>query len=229
MSGPNGTRKPQILAAATRCFARHGYHATSVGMIIAEAKVARGTFYLHFTSKKAIFDELLDGFLADISMAVRKIVIPHDPRDLWPSLIEQIRGNVARVLDVLLESRDLAKILLSEAMGADKGYDARLKEFYRNLLAFAELSIARGVGIGVVRPLDPRLGATFTLGAVKEMIYRQVILREPEPQREHLVDEILAFLSGALLTDQAQVTRVSAAGKGRAAPTAGLTKQPAAR
>ena len=46
--------KHQILQTASRCFSRTGYHATSIQHIIEETGIARGTFYLHFQSKKQL-------------------------------------------------------------------------------------------------------------------------------------------------------------------------------
>jgi len=58
------SRRTALLDAAKRRFARRGYHRTSIDDIIDEAGIARGTFYLHFESKRAIFDELVAELLA---------------------------------------------------------------------------------------------------------------------------------------------------------------------
>ena len=48
--------------AALACFAEHGYRETQVGDIAKRAKVAHGTFYVHFETKEALVDELLGEF-----------------------------------------------------------------------------------------------------------------------------------------------------------------------
>jgi AcrR family transcriptional regulator len=48
-----------IKAAARRCFEERGYADTSVGDIARAAKVAHGTFYVHFASRDDVLDELL--------------------------------------------------------------------------------------------------------------------------------------------------------------------------
>jgi AcrR family transcriptional regulator len=45
-------------------FKEKGYHATSVNDIIDAAQIARGTFYLYFTSKREVFAELSATFLS---------------------------------------------------------------------------------------------------------------------------------------------------------------------
>ena len=48
-------RRDQIIAAALTCFARAGYHATTMADVAAQAGVSKGTPYLYFESKEALF------------------------------------------------------------------------------------------------------------------------------------------------------------------------------
>ena len=69
-------RRSEIVAAACRCFARDGFHATSIADIISESGLSAGSVYLYFKSKDEIIsavvdmtlstaDELFDRLLAD--------------------------------------------------------------------------------------------------------------------------------------------------------------------
>jgi AcrR family transcriptional regulator len=58
--------------AATRVFRDKGYHAASVNDIIDAAQIARGTFYLYFTSKREIFAELTATFLGSFEAAYKR-------------------------------------------------------------------------------------------------------------------------------------------------------------
>jgi AcrR family transcriptional regulator len=51
-----------VKEAALGCFAESGYAETSIAAITRAAGVAQGTFYVHFPSKDALLDELLDEF-----------------------------------------------------------------------------------------------------------------------------------------------------------------------
>src|SRR5215469_5278115 len=48
-------RREQIIAAGLACFARTGYFATTMADVAAEAGVSKGTPYLYFDSKQALF------------------------------------------------------------------------------------------------------------------------------------------------------------------------------
>jgi hypothetical protein len=54
-------RRDQIITAGLACFARSGYHATTMADVAAQAGVSKGTPYLYFDSKQALFLALHQG------------------------------------------------------------------------------------------------------------------------------------------------------------------------
>ena len=59
LSARGAATRTRLIEAAEAVFAQLGYHAASIVKITEHAGVAQGTFYLYFTSKKEIFDELV--------------------------------------------------------------------------------------------------------------------------------------------------------------------------
>jgi AcrR family transcriptional regulator len=53
-------RRQQILAAALRCFARNGFHNTTITDVVRESGVSQGTFYLYFETKDDVIAALAD-------------------------------------------------------------------------------------------------------------------------------------------------------------------------
>ena len=53
-------RREQILAAAMVCFARQGYHATSMDDVVRESGLSVGAIYTYFSSKEDLFLALAD-------------------------------------------------------------------------------------------------------------------------------------------------------------------------
>ncbi|MCC6811228.1 MAG: TetR/AcrR family transcriptional regulator [Deltaproteobacteria bacterium] len=49
-----------IRNAAYRCFARNGYHRTSVDDVCRAAKISKGSYYWHYETKQAVFLDILD-------------------------------------------------------------------------------------------------------------------------------------------------------------------------
>lgn len=67
---PRRERREQILAAATRAFARSGFAATSLDEIAAEARISRVILYRHFESKTDLYRAVLERACARLAAGV---------------------------------------------------------------------------------------------------------------------------------------------------------------
>ena len=114
-------RRAQVLRHAKRIFARKGYHRTNVADIIARARIARGTFYLYFQNKKDLFEELLEQVLTELTSRILRLRVGADQ----PNPVEQLRDNLRRVVEYVLEERELTDILLNHSVGFDRELDQR--------------------------------------------------------------------------------------------------------
>ncbi|MEO8034941.1 MAG: TetR/AcrR family transcriptional regulator, partial [Acidobacteriota bacterium] len=84
----------QVLDAALRLFAHHGYGATTVRAIADEAKVSVGNVYHHFPDKEAIFRTLLDDYW-QIAASPRYPFVRSLAAGDFPNNLEQL-GSAAR-------------------------------------------------------------------------------------------------------------------------------------
>lgn len=190
------SRRAQVLESALEAFHEKGYHATTITDIITHAHIARGTFYLYFESKRAVFEELLEGYLERISKAVRRVELGAD----GPSPADQIRANVERVVDVLSSSQGLNRILFRQAVGLDADFDRKLADFYGRLLVLIEGALRLGQQMGMVRPGDVPLFAACVLGSVKEVVNQHFVDLSPGfLDRETAVRAILSYNLHGLL------------------------------
>jgi len=169
------SRRAAVLAIARRIFSEKGYHATSIDDIIEGAEIARGTFYLYFDSKRAIFDELLDGLVTTLQAQVRRIEIGPGA----PAPVEQMNATVDRVLAMLLENREMARILLREAVGIDTDFDRKLGAFYGRIDSMIGSAINTGQQMGLVRPCDSRVVSRCILGTMKEVVNWTFVEQDP--------------------------------------------------
>ncbi len=187
-------RRQQILNVARDVFARRGYHAAKIDDIVAAAGIARGTFYLYFQDKRAIFEEIVDRTIARLGMSIVRV----DPHDAGRSVGDQVRENIRRIMRILLEDRATTKILLSDALGVDPAFDRKLLSFYDEMCALLEGSLHDGQQLGVVAPGDVRLYAWLTIGALKEVMF-QIVHRGAEYDEEKLVEGAHAFFVAGYL------------------------------
>lgn len=67
-------RRAEIIEAAKKLFEQKGYEQTSVEAIIQEVKIAKGTFYYYFKSKKDILSALVDLIAEDLEAHFKTIL-----------------------------------------------------------------------------------------------------------------------------------------------------------
>ena len=163
-------RRNEILAASRRVFSARGYHRSSVADIIGEARIARGTFYLYFPSKRALFEALLEEMIGQITGAVSRVTVD----DGLESAMEQLAGNVERVIDVLESNRNMTIILLREAVGLDADFDLKLTTFYQRMSDLVDRALRLGQEMGLVRECNTRLASHCVLGSLKEVMLHRL-------------------------------------------------------
>jgi AcrR family transcriptional regulator len=110
-------RREQILAAGLACFARSGYHAATMADVAAEAGVSKGTPYLYFTTKEALFLALHEqwdcgaGQRVDAAIAALPVADRRSPRRVLHAIAAAIAAHVTvepATCRVLMEARAMA-------------------------------------------------------------------------------------------------------------------------
>jgi AcrR family transcriptional regulator len=159
-------RRRELLDVALRVFSERGYHETRIADLIEAAGVARGTFYLYFESKNAIFHELLDELLVRVRASVVGVELGENATPLRDQLILTLE----RVLTTFSDSPALTAFVLRVAVGLDPEIDKKLAEFHGRLHQFIVMSLENGIQLGLLRPLDPRIVSWAVLGSIKQLV-----------------------------------------------------------
>jgi AcrR family transcriptional regulator len=71
---PPAERRDELLNAAQRAFLEHGVASTTIERITSAADVAKGTFYLYFSSKEEILAALRERFAQELLLGIRAAV-----------------------------------------------------------------------------------------------------------------------------------------------------------
>jgi len=156
-------RIPEILDAALACFAEKGFAGTRMDDIAARAGISKGTIYLYFDSKDAVFKALarqsigaqLENVMAHVKAAQGSSV------ELLRFVIATL-GGFASTSDRVV----LAKVLLAEA-----GNFPELAEFWRREIVdrgvtLFETIIRRGIARGEFRDVVPAHAARLCIAPV---------------------------------------------------------------
>ncbi len=116
-------RRQEILTAARSVFEDRGYVDTRVADIVAQARVAQGTFYTYFDSKEAVFAELsqlvIEDMLASlraeritgtplerVTIGLRRFINAFRPHAVFIGLIEQVGTYTPEMADMRLALRE---------------------------------------------------------------------------------------------------------------------------
>jgi TetR/AcrR family transcriptional regulator, repressor for uid operon len=160
-------RREQIIAAGLACFARSGYHTTTMADVAAQAGVSKGTPYLYFPSKEALFLALHEEWDCGAGQRIEAAVgaLPEEGRRSPRRVLQAVAAGIATHVQaepdtcrVLMEARALAAHEPALAAAVRAG-DARSHQRLEEL-------IAAGVQAGEWPPgTDPALAARlFTAG-----------------------------------------------------------------
>jgi len=180
-------RRRQILAAAKAVFADAGYHGASIHAIIERAQIARGTFYLYFASKAAVFDSILDQALADLRARIHRIEVD-DPAAAPPQV--QLREQVVATLTYIVQDRPLATLLLSAGNTPDVEAAERIEQFYGEMRDLLRRALESGLEIGLLRKCHPQLVSAALLGLIRGVI-EQLVRKDNGLTVEDVVNEML--------------------------------------
>lgn len=155
-------RRELILANAAELFARKGVSATTVREIADTVGVLSGSLYHHFSSKDAIVDEIITGYLNELREAYRRAVEEYT----------EPRACIHALVTVSLETSE-AHPHATEIYQNDFNYLRELPQFSYLKSAAAEVQktwldvIERGVEQGVLRSdIPPRVFYRFIRDAV---------------------------------------------------------------
>jgi AcrR family transcriptional regulator len=150
----------ELLAAAERVLAHKGLHQTKIADIAAAADVGVGTFYLHFPTKEALFDAVVEDtmrrFKATIDEARRSV---DDP-------IEQMRAANAAFCRFACDNREVFRIVFGHAAA----YNEVIRRAQALFAADVEESVRRGVASGAFAPLPPALVAQAVIGMATQVL-----------------------------------------------------------
>ena len=188
-------RRQRLVDSAKEAFASNGYHETSVSEIVRQAGIARSTFYQYFDSKQHLFESILDNLLQDLHDAIRPVSLA-----IWaPAPLVQILDNLTRVFDLVLEEKDLTRILMQHSGALDLTMVRQLEDFYSQAAQMIQRSLKLGIAMNLIRPCNTQLISFSIIGAVKEVVFQLTTSTQQRPATQETVTQLLDFAMGGIL------------------------------
>ncbi len=156
-------RPGEVLDAALSSFAAKGFAATRMEDIARGAGVSKGTLYLYYPSKEAIFEALVrTSLIPNIARAETQLAVPGTSASARLRILLQIVAGITANPRLAA----IPKLVLAEA-----GNFPDMARFYRREvvargLALLESLFRAGIEAGEFRAMDPHLTARLFMAPV---------------------------------------------------------------
>lgn len=189
-------KRAALAREGLRAFREQGYDAASIEQIALSAGVARGTFYLYFPDKLALFEALMDewfvpvtGVLEDVEAEIRSATTSARALEVYRGMALGLAViGVAHALEVEVAFR--ASRQPGEAGAAIRRRELTILE---RVDRFTEDAARRGL----IRVSNPRLFARVVFGAVERLFYEALLGTDLGDARAS-AEEVLGWFAAAL-------------------------------
>jgi AcrR family transcriptional regulator len=137
-------RRQSIIEAAFETFIEQGYAATRLDDVAKRAGVAKGTIYLHFRDKQALFEELVRSAIVPLAS---RLTAPPPATASIRAVLENFAGNFVREVTSTRRGA-IVRLVIAEGPRfpaiADFYYREVVSRGMAGMRALIELGIARG-------------------------------------------------------------------------------------
>jgi AcrR family transcriptional regulator len=161
-------RRQQIMEAALVCFARNGYHLTTMDDIAKQLPFSKGLLYYYFKTKRDLFLAILDDWMARAMAEWGRVLQPDAPA------AEQLSACLAYGMQLLTQSAELSRVEFEfyGELGRDPTISAAFQSLFAAFRAEFKTILEAGIAHGELRPVN-----TDALAAVLLAIYEGLALQ----------------------------------------------------
>lgn len=195
---PEDRIRARILQAARHLFGTKGYEATTTKALAQLAKVAEGTMFRYFPTKKAILVEVVSLGWVDL---LTELLTEFSAMGSYTAIAQGIKRWMLRRQD----NADLFRVCFFEARFHPELRDRIQSEVIEKMTAVAEAFVQTAMDQGIYRQANPKIVARVFLGlfAIAGFSEDPLINPNPSPQALQEMAEGMAdiFLHGVLAHD----------------------------
>lgn len=176
--------RQKLLESAERIFAELGYHDASIVKITEAAGVGQGTFYLYFSSKKEVFDEVV----LDLNSRVRHAMTEAAEKGTTRS--EQELLGFGGFFRFTAEHPALYRIIRQAEFVSPE----TLQTHYDRLLRPYALRLEQAMEAGEVARVDPEVLAWSLMGIGELVGMRWILWNGAGEMPERVFDELARII-----------------------------------
>jgi len=175
-------RKKQIIDAGKKLFSQSGYYDTHIESILKEARVGKGTFYLHFKTKEELLVTILDEFLSAWEADLVKIreEVPQDLKQFYKTVLK-------RTFSYFQQDLAISNILLRIGPGTNDILEPFIERFENQTVELIRNYLNQGIQRGLFRnDLDVDLIGNVLAGGHMRIFFYYFILKKGNRAKRNL-------------------------------------------
>jgi AcrR family transcriptional regulator len=157
-------KRNRILSAALKLFAHEPYQAVTMDRVAVASGVAKGTLYLYFPSKDALYLGVLNDGL---DTAYRTYQGSADPK---LPVVERMRRSIAVAVEFFDQRRDFLQFYATEEPRLAEARNRIIEGSRERGFNFFASLIEEGIRVGVFTRVDPRLATLTIQGAIRSLL-----------------------------------------------------------
>jgi AcrR family transcriptional regulator len=178
MQRPDEAKRRQIMDAAARLFANREFHEVRLEDVADAAKVGKGTLYVYFSSKDALYLALIREAFGEL-LQVAVSGVSHG-QDVW----EQLRTVVRGVIRFGMAYPDLFRVMRRALPGPE---DPAIQEMRCRLTSAIEQILADGNRSGRIDDPHPEITSQFFLSFIRGVLMYPPAGMTAEVLEEHML------------------------------------------
>jgi TetR/AcrR family transcriptional repressor of mexJK operon len=164
LNGNGNNKRERILAAGLRLFANETYQAVTMDRVAEAAGVAKGTLYLYFPSKEALYLGILSDGLETVS---KRYQATNDTR-------QDVGARLRRAIEVTIqfydERRDLLRLIATEEPRLADARNRLIQNWRERGYVFYTTLIEEGMRTGAFGQTDSRAATLAILGGIRSVL-----------------------------------------------------------
>jgi len=169
--------RQMLMTAAIQVFHEKGIHAARISDIVARAGVAQGTFYYHFASKQAVFNQIADDYLDHYSRLFRDYttaIFDHDDTD---AMLRSIRDFLRQLLLSCRDNIAIARLVFGEGAGSAGPYQEKCQAIIGHFIALIRDVLDQAAARQWITMQDTEMTAAMIFGLFQRCMFYYLLTK----------------------------------------------------
>ncbi len=182
---PEQDKKEKIIIAALEIFSQKLFHQVAMSEVAAASGVGKGTIYLYFDSKEALFREVIK----------YSYKVYYDSLENCMEAGRSACDKLKRVMDMQKEFVQTQKrfvyMLAEEKLVSSLILEEEAFQGQQEIIDLVRQVIDEGIKEGEFRDMDPALAAKIFMGGVAALWYSAYVYESQDVLEQNSVDEVM--------------------------------------